>query len=62
MLSITDGKRAEDSGMNTRLAYAVKHIQKGPTLLANSNAGTETPADDSEYYSAPVWKRFGGHL
>ena len=28
----------------------------------NSNAGTETPADDSEYYSAPVWKRFGGHL
>lgn len=28
----------------------------------NSNAGTEIPADDSEYYSAPVWKRFGGHL
>ena len=27
-----------------------------------SNAGKETPADDSEYYSAPVWKRFGGHL
>ena len=27
-----------------------------------SNAGTETLADDSEYYSAPVWKRFGGHL
>ena len=28
----------------------------------NSNAGKKTPADDSEYYSAPVWKRFGGHL
>ena len=30
--------------------------------FSNSNAGKETPADDSEYYSAPVWKRFGGHL
>ena len=28
MLSITDGERAEDSGMNMRLAYTVKHIQK----------------------------------
>ena len=28
----------------------------------NSNAGKKTPADNSEYYSAPVWKRFGGHL
>ena len=28
----------------------------------NSNAGKETPANDSEYYSAPVWKQFGGRL
>ena len=28
----------------------------------NSNAGKKIPADNSEYYSAPVWKRFGGHL
>ena len=28
----------------------------------NSNAGTETLVYDSEYYSAPVWNRFGGHL
>ena len=28
----------------------------------NSNAGKETPANYSEYYSAPVWKQFGGHL
>ncbi len=27
MLSITDGERAEDPGMNMRLAYTVKHIQ-----------------------------------
>ena len=27
MLSITDGERAEDSGMNTGSAYTVKHIQ-----------------------------------
>jgi len=31
-------------------------------LALNSNAGTETPADVSEYYSAPVWKQFGGRL
>ena len=36
VLSITDGERAEDSGMNTRLAYTVKHIQKGLTLLGKS--------------------------
>ena len=35
MLSITDGERAEDSGMNMRLAYTAKHIQKGLTLLGN---------------------------
>ena len=28
----------------------------------NSNAGKETPANYSEYYSAPVWKQFGGRL
>ena len=33
MLSITDGERAEDFGMNMRLAYTVKHIQKGLTLF-----------------------------
>ena len=36
VLSITDGERAEDSGMNTRLTYIVKHIQKGLTLLGKS--------------------------
>jgi hypothetical protein len=28
----------------------------------NSNAGKKTPANYSEYYSAPVWKQFGGRL
>ncbi|MBR6588265.1 MAG: hypothetical protein IKK82_12710 [Kiritimatiellae bacterium] len=31
-------------------------------LFYNFDARTENFADNSEFYSAPVWKRFGGHL
>ena len=62
-----DGKQwmdREGRAATTRNTYCGNLLwQSSLTLLAlNSNAGKETPADVSEYYSAPVWKRFGGHL
>ena len=38
MQSITNGERAEDSGMNTGVAHTVKHMRKYHTLLSVDKA------------------------
>jgi hypothetical protein len=61
--------RRVEAGVKASMSYCINRavsISSDPfdpyNYHYNSNAGKETPANYSEYYSAPVWKQFGGRL